>query len=256
MLIGMLKSATRQPSTPCPGDQEGQDRSPFDIPFSAIHCFYQSDLCIAQSVGNRTTFHFDLVEFRLAVSRHIFIQSLPNFRDILANVHSSQCGRHFSIHRTIPREPICRQCLIHQMQGLHRKIIPAKLWVQGRRHWNSRRNSSGSSLLSIRLGGWGSLSRRPDAQCDINLLIPYSDSSDLSSPVSTSIVSTFAPGAAVTRSKAVGRTKDSTVANRIRSWRVSGTPPARCNAINEACTPSLLTSSTVRPLKAATSTAS
>ena len=64
------------------------------------------------------------------------------------------------------------------------------------------------------------------------------------------------PGAAVTRVKAVGRTKDSPVANRIRSWRVSGRSPVRCSATSDACTLSLLTSSTVRPLKAATSTAS
>ena len=55
-----------------------------------------SDLSIMQSVGNRTTFHFDLVTFRLAVSRHVFIQSLPDLRHILAEVHSRQCGRHFS----------------------------------------------------------------------------------------------------------------------------------------------------------------
>ena len=76
----------------------------------------------------------------------------------------------------------------------------------------------------------------------------------LPSPISASTVRTFAPGAAVARTKAVGRTRDLPVANWIRSWRVSGTPPVRCNATSEDCTPSFLTSSTVRPLKEATST--
>ena len=45
-----------------------------------------------ESVGNLTGIHCDLVTFGLAVSRHILIQSLPNFRDILAHVHSRQCA--------------------------------------------------------------------------------------------------------------------------------------------------------------------
>ena len=82
-----------QPDSP-PPRVPGQDRSPFVIPFSAVHCFCQSDLSIMQSVGHRTTVHFDLVTFRLAVSRHVhsssrcqtFVTSLPkSIRDSAAD---------------------------------------------------------------------------------------------------------------------------------------------------------------------------
>ena len=157
------------------------------------------------------------------------------------------------------------ESLIQQVQRLHREIIATNLWVHCSRHWNMRRNSSRGSLLSIRSSILLIISRssilpfihwgRQNAQCRIDLLIScqWWISWRIIPNLNIHSQDIFA---VVTRGKAVGRTKDSPVANRIKPWRSSGIPSVRCSAISGACTPSFLICSTLIPLSSATSTAS
>ena len=172
------------------------------------------------------------------------------------------------------------QCLIHQVQGLHREVVAANVCIPSSKRWNSRRDSSRRSLLSTRLGTL--LSSRlgirlrthrrspPKARCPV-----WHESADFLAvvdhwkletpfPISTSTVSQDICTRCGSQSMKGSRTNEgfsSRRASRIKSWRFSGIASVRCGATSEACTQSLLicsalNGSTLRPLKAATSTAS